>query len=268
MLPPSLPLDRQIFNPFLVAFGEEVRLGVEGDAGKGETRPAFVEDGSTSGSVLEETAQQQASKQEATLPTAASPAAGATRTPPASAASTTVPAAAAAAGGRAAAAATTTVSRTLRQEGETEGEPSIPNGGGLAARGLVKSLPANVGLMTLMQVAEEEGRHNDEDNWEAPPHAFRPASESSDRLTLLVRRKTCVLVVALFSNACWVGWLPSLLTLLGSVPPHEGRGADSQNLPRRLPSNEHARAQLLACPLHELHMYVHICTAAHRSLYP
>eukprot|EP00903_Cladosiphon_okamuranus_P006567 g6415.t1 len=87
----------------------------------------------------------------------------------------------------AAAEAATKTPGTLRQEEkeETEEPAPPPDGGSLEAGGLVKALPANVGLMTLMHFAEGEGRRNEP--WEALSHASRPTSERGGRLTLLVR---------------------------------------------------------------------------------
>lgn len=133
VLPPSLALDRQVFNPFVVAFGQQEKPGAP--ATTGERPPTSAET-------------------------------------------------------KAAAAAAITPGK-LRQEGEeTEEPPSLPNSSGsLVGGGLAKALPANVGLMTLMQLGEGEGRRGDKEPWEAVSHAVRPASERGGRLTLLVSRK-------------------------------------------------------------------------------
>lgn len=106
----------------------------------------------------------------------------------------------------AAAAAGATTPGTLRKEqGETE-EPAIPTGGSLEKGGLVKALPANVGLMTLMQLVEEEGRHKDKDNgpWEELSRVVRPASERRGRLTLLVRKRKRRACSPFIFRASWV----------------------------------------------------------------
>lgn len=166
----------QVFNPFIVAFGEQERQGAGGgDADEDGARPpAFGGGYSLSSRSLLEGIAQQPSGQEATSAIAATATAVGARAP--STANT------------AAAAASTTTPRTLRQEGETQ-EPAIPSGGGLLAGGLANALPANVGLMTLMQLVDGKSQHNDKGPWEELSHAVRPAGERSGRLTLLVRKQ-------------------------------------------------------------------------------
>ena len=216
----------QVFNPFLVAFGEQERQGAGGDAdGDGDRPPPASGGGSSSSgssSALEETARrQQPSRQqeEASTSTTATPAAAGEREP-----STAKKAAAAAA----AAAGSATTPGTLRQEGEAE-ETALPGGGGLVAGGLVKALPANVGLMTLMQLVEGEGGPSAEGPWEELSHAARarPARERNGRLTLLVRKTTAC------SSSTSQRMLGELASASLSAPPHESRST-GRNQPRRV----------------------------------
>ena len=218
----------QVFNPFLVAFGEQERQGAGGDAdGDGDRPPPASGGGSSSSgssSALEETARrQQPSRQqeEASTSTTATPAAAGEREP-----STAKKAAAAAAAAAAAGSATTP--GTLRQEGEAE-ETALPGGGGLVAGGLVEALPANVGLMTLMQLVEGEGGPSAEGPWEELSHAARarPARERNGRLTLLVRKTTAC------SSSTSQRMLGELASASLSAPPHESRST-GRNQPRRV----------------------------------
>lgn len=97
------------------------------------------------------------------------------------------------------AAAAAVASRTLvaGEDEEKAKEPTIEPACRTAGGGLLQALPANVGLMTLMRVADQERseRHDGASGSASPFHVFDPERQSEastdGELTLLVSTQTC-----------------------------------------------------------------------------